>query len=149
VTRVLPSGKKATALTPAVWPRSVATSSCIVRLQSLTVLSWLLVASVLPSGEKATPETLKACPWRGRPIPFQVAVSHSLTVASLLAVAMTRPSGEKAMHLTGWVCPKRVATTLRVEKFHTVTLWLRSQAPVTSSLRSGETPRQRRRLPSP
>ena len=53
----LPSGLKATASTPAVWPRSVKTSWPVDVSQSLIVRSKLAVASRRPSGLNASETT--------------------------------------------------------------------------------------------
>src|SRR5277367_5538803 len=50
----LPSGEKATALTPEICPSSVCSGVPEPASQSLTVLSYEADASSLPSGEKAT-----------------------------------------------------------------------------------------------
>src|SRR5712692_9000644 len=60
--RILPSGENATALTPALCPRSVASSRFEATSHSFTVLSAPAEATVLPSGEIATPRTPWVCP---------------------------------------------------------------------------------------
>ena len=62
-----------------------------------------------PSGEKATANTLSACPPRVRK---GLAESRSQTrkVPSQLADRANRPSGERATAVTGWACPSSART---------------------------------------
>ena len=66
-----PSGLKARATTPAVWPRSVKTSRPVAVSQSLIVRSKLAVASRRPSGLNAAQVTSAVWPirvWSTRPL---------------------------------------------------------------------------------
>src|SRR5262249_46368736 len=76
-------------------PLSVRISSPLLTSHSLTVLSRLPLASVCPSGEKATEVTPSLCPlsvWISAPL----TAFHSLTVLSPFPEASVLPSGEKA-----------------------------------------------------
>ena len=68
----------------------------VVKSHKRIVLSWLLLASVFPSGEYAIPPTDKVCPARVlRSSP--VCGSHKPTVALECVLARVFPSGENAM----------------------------------------------------
>src|SRR5215469_12666475 len=67
------------------------------------------LASVFPSGLKATDHTQLLCPCRvSRQWP--VLVSQRRIVASWLPLAIRLPSGLKAMHRTQLLCPYRILT---------------------------------------
>ncbi len=75
--------------------------------QTLTDLSSLPLASVLPLGENATEKTAPLCPVSVR-TRVPVWMSQSLTVPSALPVASVLPSGEYATDHTAPSCPARV-----------------------------------------
>ena len=79
--------------------------------QSRTVASLDAVATVFPSGLKATEVRFLVCPARTARVVFD-ATSHSRAVRSLPAVASNRPSGLKATDRTEPVCPSKLAIRL-------------------------------------
>src|SRR5205807_112992 len=73
--------------------------------------SWLPVASVLPSGLKATQAAMSLWPGRTARV-LNVAASQRRTVPSLLPEARTLPSEEWARQVTAFACPSRTRPAL-------------------------------------
>src|SRR5439155_21684569 len=82
---------------------AASTSARVAAGQSRTVASAAQLASKLPSREKATPQTVPACPLRVRAT-WRVATFHSFSPPPSPADANVRPSGLKARDITLHVC---------------------------------------------
>src|SRR5207253_1138009 len=125
--RRVPSGLKATLLTPPICPLSLrvswpvaaydtdhapwpswltakGASWPVTALHTFTVLSSEPLARRVPSGLKATLLTPAVCPLSMR-VSWPVAASHIFTVPSPEPLARRLPSGLKATLLTPAVCP--------------------------------------------
>src|ERR1041385_708141 len=90
-----PSGENTSPRNAPPSRRTVRSSCCVATFQNLRVLSSLAVASVLPSGAKATESTPCLCPVQV-PIGLPVATSSNRIVSSEQATASSLPSAENA-----------------------------------------------------
>src|SRR5262249_34837892 len=88
---------------------------------SFTVPSRLPEASLFPSGEKITEETLSSCSPRASSS-CPLAISHSFTVRSSLPEASFFPSGEKATEETIFECPLSVKYSCAMVASHSFTV---------------------------
>src|SRR5262249_8750498 len=156
-----PSGENATDHTLWVCPASLVRSRPLSASQSVVVPSQLPVASVLPSGDIATPAmapTSRSVA-RSGPVPsFQslrdtgeragtarafrvarslpVATSHNLAVPSALPLAKVLPSGEKSTESVAALCSLKVINSRPDPASHNLTVW--SSPAEANRLPSGE-----------